>query len=340
MSCNEKNKVQEVDHAFFYGKPLFELSTYEKKLADQLGVRKIYVKFFDLVWNEENQTPAPINKLLYSDSTTSWLINGGIAVIPVVSITTECMEKIDESRVIALAERVHLLLRQMVAARKIKRIHEILFDCKWTPAMKTKYFDFLQYFTMLPLLENRTLSATIQFDQITTERSNIPPVNKVLLSGYYLPNVKDLGSTNPLIDVKLIKNFITDLDDYPLPVDISLPIFDQKVLFRENKFLGIITSLTDSLLLSSKVINREGNRFILLADTILNGYPLKKGDLIRSDQSNYEEILSAANLIAPRLHADTVTFALFHLDSATISKYSQEQINDLYNSFKTSHKKE
>jgi hypothetical protein len=114
---------------------------------------------------------------------------------------------------------------------------------------------------------------------------------------------------------------------------VALPLFEWKVLFRNNLYTGLIETLPDSLLTGSFVTKNE-NRFEVLKDTLLQGYDLRKGDILRNEQSNYAEILSAAAAINARLKNTHPRVSLYHLDSVLLNKYSLHELETIYNSLR------
>ncbi|MFM2326751.1 MAG: hypothetical protein RIR31_953, partial [Bacteroidota bacterium] len=79
---------------------------------------------------------------------------------------------------------------------------------------------------------------------------------------------------------------------------------------------------------------KKGNRFTISKDTVLAGYDLKKGDVLRDEQSEYSEILSAAGEINKRLKNTQPRVSLYHLDSVILNKYTLHELEAIYNSLR------
>jgi hypothetical protein len=79
---------------------------------------------------------------------------------------------------------------------------------------------------------------------------------------------------------------------------------------------------------------KKDNRYELLKDTLLQGYDLKKGDVLRSEQSDYSEIVSAAGEVNKRLKNTRPRVSLYHLDSVILKKYTLHELETIYSSMR------
>ena len=148
---------------------------------------------------------------------------------------------------------------------------------------------------------------------------------------YNMGNLKDPASKNSILETEELKKYIGNLSTYPLPLDVAFPLFDWKVLYRNNVYAGLIQGLPDAAF-SSSFCSKTSNRYHVLKDTLLQGYNLRKGDMIRDEQSDIKEVLAAENEIAKHLKNTPLRVSLYHLDSVILSKYSTHELESIYNS--------
>jgi hypothetical protein len=330
FSCNEKKEDRIVDPAFYYWKSAFKLTGFEKQLLDTLKVKTIYIKFFDVDWNDAENSALPVAKL----QTTNYKLPKNISVVPTIFITNECIQKIDSSQTQQLAANIYTLVLDIINANGFNSIAEIQIDCDWTASTKEQYFLLLRSIKKLWANSNIPISATIRLHQIKfISKTGVPPVDKGLLMCYNMGNLKNPATKNSIIETEELKKYINTLATYPLPLDIGLPLFNWKVLFRNNVYNGLIENLPNALLNNSFVLNKE-NRFTILKDTLLAGYDLKKSDVLRDEQSDYNEILSAAAEVNKRLKNTRPRVALYHLDSVILNKYTLHELETIYNSLR------
>ncbi|MES2430619.1 MAG: hypothetical protein V4556_06745 [Bacteroidota bacterium] len=329
FSCKEHHPNRNIERSFYYWKSAFSLTDLEKNKLDSLGVKTIYLKFFDVVWDEQLHKALPVAPIKIVDS--NFLITDSIAVIPTVFITNECLQKIDSADAKILGENIIGYIKTIIGKNNFYRIPEVQIDCDWTAETREKYFSVLK--TIKSLKPNAMLSATIRLHQIKyLHKTGVPPVNRGLLMCYNMGNLKNPATKNSIIENEELKKYIGKLGNYPLPLDIALPLFEWNVLFRNNVYKGLMNDLSSDKLISiSKV---SGNRFEILQDTIFNGYELKKGDIIRNEKSDYKEIIAVAKSVNKELHNTGLKLSLFHLDSLTLSKYSTHELESIYNNMR------
>lgn len=328
LSCNHSRpqKDRKIEKAFYYWKSVVAPTQFEKKTLDSLYCSTVYIKYFDVAWNENTQQPEPVAQVKILD--TAFLKNKKI--IPVIFITNECIYKLDTAQAIPLAEKITGLVRLINSMYRVNNIAQLQIDCDWTEATKNTYFSMLK--KVKELWMPMPISATIRLHQVKyIGKSGVPPVNRGLLMCYNMGNLTNPDVDNSILDSRELKKYTGTLSTYPLPLDVAYPLFDWKVLFRYGKFKGLIQHLPDSVFQNS-FVTKKNNTFIFLKDTLLSGYDFKKMDVLRNEKSNYKDIMSAANEISSRLTNDSLSVSLFHLDSLTLKKYPIYELENIYSS--------
>ena len=326
FSCNEKREPRNIEPSFYYWKSVLNLTNFEKQKLDSLKVKTIYLKFFDVDWDETTRKPLPVAKLQAFRNE----LQRGIKIIPVVFITNKCIQKIDTSQVKQLAENIYSLIFEISKSNGFDSIPEIQIDCDWTEATKDKYFLLLNSIKVKN--QKSKLSATIRLHQIKfLSKTGVPPVDRGLLMCYNMGNLKNPATNNSILETEELKKYTGNLSRYPLPLDVAFPLFNWKVLYRNNIYRGLIQDLTDAVL-SGSFCTKTGNRYRVLKDTLLQGYDFKKGDMLRDEQSDIKEVLAAAGEISRHLKNTSLRVSLYHLDSVILSKYSTHELESIYNS--------
>ena len=323
--CKAKRETRQIERSFYYWKSVFNLSTFEKQTMATLGVNTLYLKFFDVDWDEESRLAKPVAKIRIEDSAYR-----NYNVIPTVFITNSCIQKISSLQVNELAENIQKLLKEIIFSHNFNNIPEIQFDCDWTESTKEKYFALLNNFKALK--PGAKISATIRLHQIKfIAKTGVPPVDRGLLMCYNMGNLKNPATDNSILETREMKKYISGLSNYPLPLDIALPLFDWQVLYRNNIYTGLIQNLPETVF-SNSFSEKKGNRYLLLKDTLLHGYDLRKGDMIRNEQTDITEVLAAANEISKQLKNTRPRVSLYHLDSVLLNKYTTHELETIYNS--------
>lgn len=329
FSCNnQSHQNRTIERSFYFWKSNFKLTDFEKKRLDTLHTKTIYLKFFDVDWDEAAGKPLPLAQIKISDS--EYLKTNAINIIPTVFITNESLQKIDSTQASTLGENIIGLIKEIIHKNHFNNIPEVQIDCDWTANTKEKYFAILN--TIKRLKPNATLSATIRLHQIKyIAKSGIPPVDKGLLMCYNMGNLKNPATKNSILETAELKKYIGSLENYPLQLDVALPLFDWFVLLRDNQYKGLIEHLPTN---NTAIEEMNKTTYFLLKDTIINGIEFKKNDILRSEKSNYNEILDAGAAVNAKLKTAHLNLALFHLDSLTLSKYSTYELENIYNSLR------
>ena len=333
-ACRQPVHRASVTRGFYYWKSTMHFTNSETAALEKLQVKKLYVKFFDVVWDATRQQPLPVAKLQLDPSAASWLSNHSVAIVPTVFITNECMQQVKGEQVHELAANLHELMTATAQALPAANpVPEIQLDCDWTATSKDNYFSLLQALKALPFFQHKQVSATIRLYQCKyKQKTGIPPVDRGLLMCYNMGNLKSLQTSNSILEAAELEKYIGNLQDYPLPLDVALPLFDWKVLYQQQAYAGLIQGLPDSVLQRSGVAQQSKYLFTITRDTTLNGYAFKKGDVIRQEDANFGEIIKATKLLRSKLVTPKITVALYHLDSITLHKYSTNELEEMFDS--------
>ena len=146
---------------------------------------------------------------------------------------------------------------------------------------------------------------------------------------YNMGNLKNPSTKNSIIEAAELKKYTASLGDYPLPLDVALPLFDWYVLCRNNEYSGLVKTIDINNEAVKKV---SAGHYFILQDTAIDGIELKKGDVLRSENSDYNEVLKVAGIISSEINNNNPRLALFHLDSLILKKYSTHELEGIYNS--------
>ncbi len=241
------------------------------------------------------------------------------------------MIKIKETQVKELANNIVSLIRNISLTTNVKTLPEIQMDCDWNAGSKDKYFLLLQTIKNLVAGEKKLLSATVRLYQYKYyKKTGIPPVDRGLLMCYNMGNLKNPDTRNSILEPEELKKYMQGLPGYSLPLDIALPIFSWKVLFRNKKYAGLINELPEQLLKNKPTIKQSGNNFEILQYSSINGYTFQPGDLIREEAINFNELIKAENILTEKLTTQHFSVVLYHLDSITLSKFSTHDLETVF----------
>ena len=173
FSC-EDQKQRTISPAFYHWKNNLDISNAELDYLSSLNVKKIYIRFLDVDW--EDQHAVPLSILNYKSK-----ISDSLEIVPTIFITNRTMLNIADQKIPELAENILKKINQLSTNFKNNAIREMQFDCDWSPKSQHKYFQLISL--LKPKLASQNKKSVQQFD---CTKSNILklPVSLMLIEAY------------------------------------------------------------------------------------------------------------------------------------------------------------
>src|SRR5690606_39202367 len=188
----------------------------------------MYVRLFDSARKEEKLRPLGVVRW---EST----IPAAIEVVPCVYLTNRAMAFLPDTACASLAMHVFEKVR-LLAGKLDNPIREIQMDCDWSEETREKYFAFLLALKEKCRIDGWQLSATIRLHQIKyREKTGVPPVDYGMLMFYNMGEMSSPSEENSILNLNTAEKYLGRLEEYPLELDLALPIFSWAVQFRNNQ---------------------------------------------------------------------------------------------------------
>ena len=311
MSCT-KNEHPPV--SFYYWKQRFALSKEQNAQLQACGTKRLYVKFFDVVL-DENRAAKPVSKIEFEQQSKMEIVPCVFVqneVFKATQNTAQLAEKI-AGLVLSISERQHLLVKEMQL------------DCDWSASTKVAYFAFLQ--NLQAQLGNIQLVCTIRLHQVKYQESTgIPPLKKGLLMCYNMDDITAVSTPNSIVSRKVFDQYINEKSSYPLQLDLALPIFQWGLIFRLGKLSVIANDLTKASLHTSSSSQIVKNTFLMKKDTIINETNFCKGDIVRLETSSTKVLYELADQLSQtNLKFEQVIY--YHLSQAHLNAYHAHHLS-------------
>lgn len=342
IACNDKPK--HITTAFYHWKTEFNISDFEKKYLDSCLTQKMYVRIFDVDWDDAAKFSKPIAPIRYSDTLRYWaLLN--MPIVPTVFITNKVFSKTHNNQLDTLAflisktvqateQRAHTFAQNTEGAT----FSEIQIDCDWTKSTRDKYFSFLK---KLKAVSNKKISSTIRLHQIKDrDVMGIPPVTRGMLMAYNMGDLDNPKNSNAIIDISVLKNYIKTLKTYPLSLDIALPLFSWGVVLRDGETVKILNNFSfqdiltiDDLGKSIGLTIKSENRLLIEKNMYFKGHYLYKDDEIRLDNTPLSILKETATILNQHLKPESRTVCFYHADLVLFNRFSYEDIQDIVHRF-------
>ncbi|PSK95296.1 hypothetical protein [Taibaiella chishuiensis] len=325
--CGPKRK-NAVEPAFYYWKTNFRMGGYEQRTLQQTGSKTLYIRLFDVDWDERQQQPRPVGLLQPSPVQDTTL-----TCIPVVFITQRCLARLQEKDLPVLASRITQLMAELCKGLQIKP-PEIQIDCDWTKQRADLYFALLRQIKAQAFVQDKKMSCTIRMHQVKyTASSGIPPVDRGLLMVYNMGNLKKYGPANSILDLKDAKDYMKNIGQYPLPLDVALPFYHWGVLFIRQNFGGLVYNVSEDDFKKGDLVRIKGDLYLVPKPVEAAGYSFKPGTEIRFEHPDRDMLLDIASYIRPRINDSAFRLAYFHLDSFALRRFSITDMNAIREAF-------
>lgn len=307
VSCGSKKEKVEI--SFYYWRTLFQLSSVEKQYLEDLDVKKIYVRYFDVALR--NEEVIPVAPIVFKE-----IINN-VKIVPVVYIKNEVFIK--EGKIDSLAAKVLKYIEQINTQSGIT-VDEIQFDCDWSLQSKQNYFRFIEDFRKL----HSKVSATIRLHQVKyPEKTGVPNVSAGVLM-YYNMGVISASDENSIYDRKIAGRYVKSLQDYDLPLSIALPIFSWGVHIRDHQVTNLIGGLRAKDLDDNHFEKIGKNKYRVLDDFLFKGRYLAKNDFIKIEESSSEDLKEMVNDIKENSIKVPKELIFYDLNENNLTSYEKE----------------
>ena len=154
---------------------------------------------------------------------------------------------------------------------------------------------------------------------------------------YNMGRIDAEAGTNAIFDPAVAQSYLGRVVDYPLPLDVALPIWSWVIHVRGGEVEGLLQD-TDPARLAEKawLTPRGGGRFEVTETTFLNGALLRKGDFLDAEETTSATTLAASDMLAARLSAGhrPGTVALFHLSERNLADHETKELVRVFDRFR------
>jgi hypothetical protein len=307
--------------AFYLWQTEISLNTAKNNYLDSLHCQKLYLKFLDIGLDATSQSATPLadlNILTAADFNEK-------QIVPTVFITNETFKKVKTREEIEnLAQKTVKAIFQIGAQLPQNQYSEIQFDCDWTATTREAYFLFLEKIKNI-LPQKTQLSATIRLHQYKfPTKTGIPPVQRGMLMFYNTGDIADMETENSIFEVTDAEKYILGApENYPLPLDIALPLFSWAIVYREGVFWKIINNPNCIEVQNNPNFQKKSdNRYLVTTSTLLEGHYLRPEDWIKIESTDKDLLPKIANLAQKIPKSTETTVAFFQLDTQTMQRFS------------------
>lgn len=327
------NSQPPVGRSFYYWRTTFALSPVERAALAEVGVTRLYVRMFDIEWNAVDRAPRMVGKLTVPGAgAPDQKVPPGIEVVPVVFIRQDVFKHMDAATGAQLARETW-----SEAKRRSELLgatpREFQLDCDWTESSRDRFFGFTRD---VERVSGVALSATIRLHQIKyREKTGVPPVSRGMLMFYNMGKFSAEVTDRAIFDATTAEKYLSRVDDYPLPLDVALPIWSWTVHVRDDRVVDLLQSTDpDELPKLDFVVPGGLDRFVVTRNAFLHGALLRQGDVLKVERMAPRDTQAAADLLRPHLAPATRHVALFDLSERNLQRHAKDTLSVLFDSFR------
>lgn len=319
-SCSQEDKPV---IAFYYWRTIFKLAPIERETLNYNKVNKLYIRYFDVDVNENTNEVFPLAPIHFNDKPNNF------SVVPVIYIKNRVMLS-KSLNIPDLVKKINDYIGQINAKNKIE-IHEIQIDCDWTLASKDNYLKFIDLFKKST---KTLLSATIRLHQVKYfEKTKIPNVDKGVLMYYNMGKIAP-DSLNSIYDKNLADNYLKSIKQYPLKLNVALPIFSWAVHIRNGRVIGLKNKMDSNDLKSDNNFEEKtSNNFHVVNSNYKNSTFYKKDDILKLELISQENLLEMATDLNENFINNPQEIIYYDLDQFNIQHYEKDIFTKVSASF-------
>lgn len=314
FSC--KPKLKEHPIQFYHWKTKVELGEIEKEYLQELNSDKLYIRVFDIVQENAQSKPTAIIQEFDSKSLS-------IEYIPTIYIVNDVFIGISTDDAKELAENSHRLIEQIAIDNQFPDFNEIQIDCDWTESTRENYFQFLEE---LKTISNKKITSTLRLHQVKFKnKSGVPPIDKVYLMCYATSSPIEEIEKNSILDLPLLKDYLNTIDEYPLDLDVALPIYSWAIVTNHLGKKKLINAVSEEDLKTADYKKRSDGLYEVQTDVFLKGIYLNQGFKIKLETIPIELLKETRQFLDSKIKTE-FDIVYYHLDATFLSRYSVEDL--------------
>ncbi len=306
-SCTQENNKQ---YSFYYWRTHLSLDVVEKTALQKATSPYIYTRFFDI--EKVNGKFQPVAVITQDQTFVT-----DKEIVPVVFIKNDVFYNITSDEINFLVENVSSLIKKKQSEFGFKISNQIQIDCDWTAGTNKEYFEFLK---RLKDFSGKQLSCTLRLHQVKNSKlSGIPPVEKVFLMCYATSSPLENSDRNSILDLPTLKNYLKNVDLYPLSMDIALPIYSWGILTNHVGKHKLINALSVQDLENPNFRKISKTEVEIMKDGFYFGNFLTKGFTLKVEEISDDQLNQVKKYLNHKLPDYAIVY--YHLDRKFLNQH-------------------
>ena len=307
LSCQEK---RELKWGIYHWKSSLSLESKEVDFLEKSPIKTIYLRYFDVEKKGAKFISSGILKGVKKEENLKY--------VPCIYMVNKTLKGISPEKTKLLSRLILDKIGKLNSKFDINP-NEILLDCDWTKSTQAPYFLLLKE---IKKQSDYKITSTVRLHQFKNHKqTGVPPADRGQLMMYNMGDLTNLNEKNSIINPQIARQYQKNFNEYPLKLDISIPIFSWLVLYRRNRSIELINDFNPQLLNDTSIFNqREDQLFRLKLDTFIFSKFRYKNDLFRMESSKNEDLIKMIEDWGSSLPQDSLEIILYDLRPNNIEK--------------------
>ncbi|MBK7537616.1 MAG: hypothetical protein IPI49_20035 [Myxococcales bacterium] len=167
------------------------------------------------------------------------------------------------------------------------------------------------------------------------ERTGVPPVERGMLMFYNMGRFSAEQRDRAIFDAASADKYLARLHDYPLPLDLALPIWSWTLHLRDGEVLDLLQSTDPQELADVAFLRRSGHdRYVATDTAFFRGALLREGDELKGESLSPAELSAAVAQVLPKLapapSSSPRSLALFDLSERNLRRHDSSRLEQLF----------
>jgi len=289
--------------SIFHWKSQFNPNSTEQAFLNNHQIQKIYVRYFDV--KTEYGIAKPVAILSEFEALKNF------EYVPSVYLVNAVLKGLNKDETSLLALNIGMKIKAINGKFGIAP-KEVLLDCDWTKSSQEAFFQLIKVVEQeieIPII------STIRLHQFKNfEKTGVPPVKRGILMMYNMGELSSIDEQNSIINPAIAKQYKRPFEEYPIKLEIALPIFSWLVLYRDGRPIELISNF-DSTYFNNPTIFKalENEKFTLELDTFIFEKKRYKYDVFRLENSKNSEIINMVNDWKSAFPKDSLSLSFYDL---------------------------
>lgn len=316
-------KQEKISPNWYHWKGTLHLDSLERKYAERLGSKTLYLRFFDVDFHPQ-QKAIPIGDLQIQNTD----IKPFQRVVAVVFITNRTMMQSKTTEIPHLADKIFRKIFIKAQNNQIP-LQGVQIDCDWSEKSRENFFLLCKTLKKICKEQNLSFSVTIRLHQYKYfSQTGIPDADEGILMPYNIGDIEGKNTQNSILELSLVEKYLQNAEKYPLPLKIALPLFQWAVVKRMGKVVHLLSEITEKDLEQNPQLKKtQEKHYKVKKNHYFGSVFLYEQDELRWENVSLESLEQLNKKIASKISITEMIF--FHLDSQLIQQYPYEKLANL-----------